>query len=789
MKVKSIDSTTFCNDTLGITLPNQAGYRFNLNDMIKSSLTKIQKEIKDFSKLWLDWKKNITTYTWHDFVINYETKYINDAQSRLARIRLNDLETPDFNFNLLYSLSTSTIINLILMQKSNPKLISVLSRSKCLISDEIYILATKDMNNYTKTHQAKIELKQLWCELHNLVGYRTLPYPGFDPEAEAIRLAEGGTSTIPDNVFEATCSFLLHSCEPKPNYQTLEEYIIDQKWSTTGSSSIGKVEGSYKGEDFKYKARKNDIQHLFSLEEIMIILKEWEGIQINTASVKEETGKLRLFVAGDTVSYLYAAWLSSCASTYWKQVPFNWIDATLEDVEEELTLLKSLLRQHFSVPFDFAEFDHQPLIVQVTMIIFMFISIAGISVPSIFLSSYSHAYIVTRIAKLLITGGLPSGNFFTSLVGNMFNMICQVIISAILRKAPTYIKCRGDDSLLIFEKQEDAENHLIAASVINIGMGKGKFSIQYEATEFLRVWHTIDKSSGYIARSIVGLSQRKPWSSEPYQAFSLVLSQIEANNGCLLRGGSDYTNIILRIFQKQFSDNRMLFGQLGNGLPVISSKYRIKYMTSRIKMPELEMRMDSLAMRYPVDHDYVDIDYYALNKDHFESTLVLSYIPGIFRDLKKNTIKDVRNSKIVSQKYDNFNLISIPISILNIDTGFLYRYELVAKQTKYNKKKMSFNECCKIIDYNLFTNIRIYTNRNFTKQCSLYYLDQKFPIPNSFVVPSILRSSISHWLFLMARANNIIIKNQTTLTSFVHSALKKLIYQADFRDLINKFTT
>lgn len=731
---------------------------------------------KTFVNDWKHWRKNITSYNWSEFVLLNSDRYINNAQSKLARVKLSDLDEPNFNYNLLYALSTSTIINIILCFKSNPLLISVLSRCRCLLSDEIYIVATKYLNNYTKTHGTNLKNKQLWAELHNLVGYRTLPYPGFDPESEAKRLAEGGTSTIPDLVFESAARILLSSCSPAGKYESLRDYIKSQTWSTSGSSSFGKVTGSYNGEVFSYKARKNDLQHIFTLDELMFILENWDGIQINRASVKEETGKLRLFVAGDTISYLYAAWLSHIASTYWKQLPFNWKDQSLKDTLTELKTLKALLYLRYSVPFDFAEFDHQPTLYQVTILIRLFLSLAGVPPADKFINSYFTAYIVTELSKYLIEGGLPSGNFFTSFVGNLFNMVCQIIICAVLDHVPEYIKCRGDDSLLIFNTSSEAAQFLVAADALGIGMGKGKFSVQYQQSEFLRVWHTIDASGGYIARSIVGLSQRKPWSSDPHETFSLILSQLEANKNCMLRGGHDYSSLITRIFNKQYYRSDVLFGVLGTGLPVLKTKYDIKYRKPDYVMPLLEEKKDSLANQYPTIKQILPLNIAKYNMDHFVSTLVLPYVPGIYKDLKQAarfSVKVAKTTKLDSEK--KVVMETIPFSAYFDKNDIMTRYQNVNDQVRYAVNKISFSQACKLLDPGLFSLIRNLEFKNYTRQAALWKLSGVYPIPNSFVVPSILRYSVGVWLFSVARYNAFKCNNRVRMSLFVDNALKLLI--------------
>lgn len=707
----------------------------------------------------------------------------------LTRVKLSDLTEPYFNYNLLYSLGTATIINIILLFQSNDKLVEVLQRCRCLINDTYFIDATKTLNNYTKTHSSDIKDKQKWSELQVLVGYRTQPFPGFDEEQEAKNLAEGGTNEIPEEVFEKAVSYLFSLCSPNPKFEDLRSYIEKQTWSTTGSSSFGKVEGIYEGENFKYKARKNDIQHLFSTDELMDMLENWDGIQLNQAAVKEETGKLRLFVAGDTISYLYASWLNSIVGSYWKQLPFNWDDSDVESLRDELTMLKSMLINRFSAPFDFEQFDHQPKLFQVTIIIIIFLRHGGITPPEKFIKSYFLAFIISRAGnRYRITGGVPSGNYFTSLVGNIFNMACQLIISTCTNVAPRYVKCRGDDSLLIFDSEIEGINHLVSAAMIGINMGKGKFSLQYAQTEFLRVWHTIEESGGYLARSIVSMTQRKPWSSDPHETFSLILSQIESNVTNLLRGGSDYMYLIKSIFTKQFGNLNIIKGLIGSGLPSISYDYDIDYKFKQPTLPILSERQDSIANTNPTIPQLILLDNAKYNLDHYTSTLVLPYVPGIYGNLKRNAISSLKNATYKKIELEKFNIDTFPFSINKIIPYYENSFNLVDKLSRYSLNKLSFNKVCKQVDPILYYNLRSYNRRNFTRQAAMWNLSQMLPVPTNMIVPSTLKSSVSRWLFQVSRRSGVNVRNNYICSCFVKQTVPLLYKDKNFSFYVKQFT-
>lgn len=55
----------------------------------------------------------------------------------------------------------------------------------------------------------------------------------------------------------------------------------------------------------------------------------------------------------------------------------------------------------------------------------------------------------------------------------------------------------------------------VAYDAVGAQAGQGKFSLQKGQMEFLRVWYA-DRCYGYPMRALPGLTQRKPWSNEPW---------------------------------------------------------------------------------------------------------------------------------------------------------------------------------------------------------------------------------------------------------------------------------
>lgn len=64
------------------------------------------------------------------------------------------------------------------------------------------------------------------------------------------------------------------------------------------------------------------------------------------------------------------------------------------------------------------------------------------------------------------------------------------------------------------------------ASINAIG-ADAKYGIHYQETEFLRIWYANDRVYGYPNRAIPSLTQRKPWTSDPWDPEGVVKAQIK----------------------------------------------------------------------------------------------------------------------------------------------------------------------------------------------------------------------------------------------------------------------
>lgn len=83
--------------------------------------------------------------------------------------------------------------------------------------------------------------------------------------------------------------------------------------------------------------------------------------QENVALIKSELGKIRIAVASPVEHYLIYSWLLSKTGSFYSARSGNTLEETL--VQEGLRMwnvVKDLKQGFYSLPFDYAKFDHQP---------------------------------------------------------------------------------------------------------------------------------------------------------------------------------------------------------------------------------------------------------------------------------------------------------------------------------------------------------------------------------------------------------------------------------------------
>jgi hypothetical protein len=400
----------------------------------------------------------------------------------------------------------------------------------------------------------------LYVEGRGLAGYRNPPFPGFDKIAEARSLAEGGDEHFfpPGETFASLAVEALPLTTHPVEYIGFVDYVVDARWLTGGSSSVGRLEIELAdGDKIEVKARKNFVLDTVDVEELAHDAMN-STRQRNVAIVKAELGKLRIAVSSDLYTYLQMSWVTYLTGHGYLEWPGNTLE---EDSHETLMRMETMVLEGLKsvgLPYDYDGFDHQPTTEELLVIEKRIEDMAVANVPHHALPEFrqicaniqagfrNSVLTVTDGAVKLdirVTGGLMSGLRWTSLVGNGWNTVlthgAKKLVHQIWPNLTLRSWLRGDDSAIFsqmygrrFWRGASAMNEAYAAMGAKAGVGK--FSLM-DGMEFLRVWFGA-RCRGYPLRAIPGLVQRKPWTSEPWDPVGTIRA-LQSTCGTLRRRG------------------------------------------------------------------------------------------------------------------------------------------------------------------------------------------------------------------------------------------------------------
>lgn len=450
--------------------------------------------------------------------------------------------------------------------------------------------AFADLNDYIdvakwttlriKTNHVAPELRAMLSEAQGLVGYRNLPFPGFDRPKDAERWAHGGKPHGLDarnwlSLFKRHADTIIQSAAPdQVPFMTLRQWVESAKWVTAGSSSIGRVEWKFGSEEGHFKVRKNYILDFFTIDEIMDFIKQDKGKQVNRTILKNELGKIRLVVAGDLSTYLVDSWLDYLCGHVYEKWPGSTLQETIEKQAQRMSDMMKQLKGRFGLPFDYAEFDHQATTPEIKVLTEKYFLTGEINVPFSALEewrstveeqveAYDEAVLIDRgtdyVTNYKITGGQLSGLRLTSVMGNLWNMVMTSIVKELMenllldpRDMQTYV--RGDDSAIITDNYWTALLFRLGYQAINAIGNNEKFAILSEELEFLRVWYTPTRLYGLFNRVVPNITQRKPWSDDPWTPEDAIRAQFVSIATAARRIDRPlplYTSMVVRAWTKQ----------------------------------------------------------------------------------------------------------------------------------------------------------------------------------------------------------------------------------------------
>lgn len=440
---------------------------------------------------------------------------------------------------------------------SDPLWADTIIRSEILLTSPLeFRERASAVSNFLKTHEVDNCLKFLFFENTSLLGYQTLPFPGFDIFEQARDLATGTVvhDFPPGMDFETQADRWLHMPPAKVTALSFRQFIQKGTWRRSGSSSIGHLQFTLNGETHKIKARKNlvlDIIEVDALLALTVATKEQE----HTVIVKSELGKVRIAVAADLTTYLKMSWLLHMLGDSYIHLNFSTQNESFTASTKRLQKFNENCGVFYNLPADYKSFDHQLRTEEIEVIykilIKRAIDNAGTQLPSDFiqiqtdvLNSFAHATLRAEFGEkhesYHISKGLMSGLLITSIIGNTWSTVmCGTALDCLQATgadlAQVDLSIRGDDAAAIFPTLKLAQGFTAVLVGLGAVLSPGKFSISKASTEFLRTWFD-GLAHGYPARVIAGLTQRKPWSSEPWTDVSF-LTNLTATIGTLTRRG------------------------------------------------------------------------------------------------------------------------------------------------------------------------------------------------------------------------------------------------------------
>lgn len=484
------------------------------------------------------------------------------AEASLRRLRLADLPVICSNLGvelvpLLRMLSGCRsyifIINIVLthLTCSSFKFINWYYTRGALYSIKTFLSYSKINSTILKSIVYNSNYLML-VENNGMAGFRLLPDSSFDIVSATASSANGL------GIEHSTVDGLAHKWgwinvvkiltvlpEPKLPIISFEEFVADPGlWTTSGSSSFGKVSIEMDRKWNFIKARKLMLPYCTTPE---ILINRCMAIRnvTSTSLVKSELAKIRVAVSSELEFYLIWAYLHHC----YGDIYGKWNGVTLgENAFQECTRLYDMLLSlvdGFGFPADFEAFDSQPLTREVSLVGACLVNSAKMTriLPEWLITQSINGLLNSNLSTplqpngqrhtFLIKNYLPSGIFITSAVGNGFNCVASesmiVLVEQWTRRNRSLwlknLELRGDDSSFITVHIGFLLLLALAAKVLKYKYANMKVAILKEGTEFLRV--SISKEfgcRGYPARIIPALTQRKPWSNEPWDPEGVIRS-------------------------------------------------------------------------------------------------------------------------------------------------------------------------------------------------------------------------------------------------------------------------
>lgn len=455
------------------------------------------------------------------------------VQLNLRRLRLKSiLNTTQLYHQAGYltNLDYTTVSNILIWHTIHgDSMFDLLKNWGLFNSQKEFEEKSKLLGSRVKVYPKNFSLKMALSELNDLAGHKLVD-PQFNLREECESLANGGNKkqNYRNKLFMKGLNDIMGPESITPQHtMSFKEYVTGGHWLTTGSSSIGRVDWEHDKTKGHFKARKNMLMDIYSPEELWAMVSAWDGTINNKPIIKNELGKMRLAIASNLESYLHESYFMSLIGhvyTKWKYVTLDEKETAYLRRTEQLA--HSLRKGGYALPWDFKSFDHQATTMEIQDILRAIASRLPMSdeircVVEKVILSYDHAYLTCEGQRIHVTGGLQSGQRITSLIGNTWN---AAITSSVVHLARLFVPnidimaigVRGDDTYIVLRTAVQAYYMRICYSALYAVGNDAKFSIRQHSCEFLRSEVSSSKVTAWPNRAIPAVTQRKPWSDNPW---------------------------------------------------------------------------------------------------------------------------------------------------------------------------------------------------------------------------------------------------------------------------------
>lgn len=305
---------------------------------------------------------------------------------------------------------------------------------------------------------------QRFAELKCLTGYRLVPWKGFDPEKSTEELASGGIDhrmfyTFREWYERATAA----TTGTNPEYVDLRTWIERGQWLTSGSSSSGKLIVEFMGETFNVKCRKNFVKDVLTVDELYD--KTQTGEQVATAFTKCELGKVRVAVCSDIGTYLLMSWFVAMTGSSYKN--WKWVTRQEQGKQKRYRMLMTVLKcklKMYGMAWDYEGFERQVKTMEMLDIIDGMGQRGLGLIPELakeewhrltdmMVKTFENSWMITPDGKRIkVTGGLPSGLYLTSIVGDAIGIsaaeaaIWMTVELGLSKLEDENVNIQGDDA-------------------------------------------------------------------------------------------------------------------------------------------------------------------------------------------------------------------------------------------------------------------------------------------------------------------------------------------------------